>query len=97
MPLQAAEYHVAPGVPGAADDNPGTLAKPWKTLAKAAAAARAGDTVLLHAGTYTEFVMIKNAGDADKPIVFKAIADYGRFKKGCAAPKARAIRSDVTW
>ena len=22
---------------------------------------------------------------------------YGRFKKGCAAPKARVIRSDVTW
>jgi hypothetical protein len=75
LPIQAAEYHVAPGIPGAADDNPGTLAKPWKTIATAAATARAGDTVLIHAGTYPEFVMIKNAGDADKPITFQAIAD----------------------
>ena len=75
LPIQAAEYHVAPGIPGAADDNPGTLAKPWKTIVIAAATAGAGDTVLIHAGTYPEFVMIKNAGDADKPITFQAIAD----------------------
>jgi hypothetical protein len=75
LSVQAAEYHVAPGVQGAADDSPGTLAKPWKTIAKAATTAQSGDTVLIHAGTYPESVTIKNAGTADKPIVFQAFAD----------------------
>ena len=74
-PLQAADYHVATTQPAASDDNPGTVAKPWKTIAKAAATAQAGDTVLIHAGTYAESVSVKNAGTPDKPIVFKAYAD----------------------
>ena len=74
-PLRAAEYHVAATQPAASDDNPGTAAKPWKTIAKAAATAQAGDTVLIHAGWYAESVTLKNAGAADKPITFRSFAD----------------------
>jgi hypothetical protein len=100
LSIQAAEYHVAPGVQGAADDNPGTLAKPWKTIARAAATAQAGNTVLIHAGTYPESVTIKNAGTADKPIVFQAFGDDKVILEGAdpfgadkwqLAPNARNI------
>ena len=74
-PLRAAEYHVAATQPAASDDNPGTVAKPWKTFAKAAATAQAGDTVLIHAGTYAESTAVKNAGTPEKPITFRAFAD----------------------
>ena len=67
----AAEYHVAGGAAGAADTNPGTAGKPWKTIAKAAAVAQPGDVVLIHAGRYAESVAIRNAGTADHPIRFK--------------------------
>ena len=60
--LHAAEYHVWPASPGTSDDGPGTAGRPWKTLAKAAATVQAGDTVLIHAGTYAEAVAINSAG-----------------------------------
>ena len=49
LPLQAAEYYVAPS---GADTDPGTLAKPFASLAKATSLAQAGDTVFLRGGTY---------------------------------------------
>ena len=38
------------------DVNPGSQSQPWKTIQKAAAVMHAGDTVLIHAGTYYEKV-----------------------------------------
>ena len=73
--LHAAEYCVWPTAPGASDDGPGTAHKPWKTIAKAAASVQAGDTVLIHAGTYPEMVTINAAGTAARPIVFRAFGD----------------------
>ena len=45
---------VATGSPACDDDGPGSQERPWCTLGKAAASARAGDTVLVRAGTYVE-------------------------------------------
>jgi hypothetical protein len=99
-PLRAAEYHIAPAVQGASDINPGTAAKPWKTIARAALAAQAGDTVLIHAGTYPESVALKNAGTTAKPIAFRAFADEEVLMDGAdtiapenwrPAPNARNI------
>jgi hypothetical protein len=73
--IHAAEYHVATAAPSAADSNPGTLAQPWKTIAKAAATAQAGDTVFIHAGTYPEAVKVRNSGTSEKPITFRAFED----------------------
>lgn len=71
----AATYHVAAKVPGASDDNPGTQAQPWRTLVKAAASVRPGDTVLVHEGRYAESVRIAVPGTAQAPITFAAFGD----------------------
>jgi len=73
--ILAAEYHVAVGAADASDDNPGAADKPWRTLAKAAATAQAGDVVFIHAGRYAESVQVKNTGTPGRPIVFKAFGD----------------------
>ena len=44
----------------------------YKTISAAAVAARAGDTVLIHAGVYEETVRIRSSGDAGAPITFAA-------------------------
>jgi hypothetical protein len=44
----------------------------YKTISEAADAARAGDTVLIHAGVYEETVRIRSSGDAGAPITFAA-------------------------
>lgn len=71
----AEEYHVAASAANASDDNPGTADKPWRTIGKASATAKAGDVVLIHAGRYPEVVTVKNSGTPQKPIVFKGFGD----------------------
>jgi hypothetical protein len=44
-------YYVSPT---GSDSSPGTLASPWKTLAKAVSSVSSGDTVYLRAGTWNE-------------------------------------------
>lgn len=44
----------------------------FPTISTAADAARAGDTVLIHAGVYEETVRIRSSGDAGAPITFAA-------------------------
>ncbi len=55
------------------DDNPGTPAKPWKTLFKASEAAVAGDTVIVRAGVYHQWLRLWNSGNQnDGAIVFRS-------------------------
>lgn len=69
--LSAAEYHVAV----AGDDaGPGSAATPLRTIQAAAARAKAGDTVTVHAGTWRETVVPANDGTAAAAIVFQAAA-----------------------
>ena len=63
----ATDYHVSPS---GSDVNSGTLAQPWKTLAKAVQTVRAGDTVYLHGGVYNEDLNPITSGRADAPIRF---------------------------
>jgi hypothetical protein len=78
----AATYVVAPH---GDDAHPGTEAQPWKSLAKASAAVRPGDTVLIKAGEY--FVgptwIVNRAGTAESPINFRAFGD-GPVRITCA-------------
>lgn len=62
-------YYVSPS---GSDSNPGTLSSPWKTIGKAAYYAKAGDTVYLRGGTYSEVVSIANSGTSSSPITFTA-------------------------
>jgi hypothetical protein len=68
--LCATEYHVA--VSGR-DANPGTRSLPFRSIGAAAAAAKAGDVVTVHRGTYREWVKPPRGGDSEmRPIVYRA-------------------------
>ena len=56
---------------GGSNDNPGTLARPLRTIRHAASLAMPGDTVLVRAGTYRETVTPARSGTASAPITFK--------------------------
>jgi uncharacterized protein (TIGR03382 family) len=62
----AGTYHVATT---GSDTNPGTAAAPFRTIQKAANAVAPGDTVTIHAGTYTGFV-VNARGTQAAPISF---------------------------
>jgi hypothetical protein len=57
---------------GGNDVNPGSQARPWRTLAKAGSAAQPGDTVYMLAGTYAERLRPARSGTASAWITFAA-------------------------
>ena len=74
-------FHVAPA---GVDTAPGTATAPWQTIQRAADAVTAGDTVVIHAGTYagfrvgargTETAPISFVGDGDACITGSVTAD----------------------
>ena len=71
--IRAATSVVDQAAPGAADTNPGTEEKPFKTVQHAADAAKPGDTVYVMAGKYDERVKVKAGGTEGKPVVFVAM------------------------
>lgn len=50
----------------------GSEAAPWQTVGKGVEALKAGDTLMIKAGVYREFVLVKAMGTAAAPIVIKA-------------------------
>jgi hypothetical protein len=58
------------------DANPGTLAAPLRTVQKAIRVVRAGDTILVHAGTYVGPFDITRSGKPGQPITLRS-ADVG--------------------
>lgn len=60
-------YFVAPN---GNDNNPGTLALPFKTISHAATIAMAGDIVYIRGGIYEETVTLPHSGTAMEMIVF---------------------------
>ncbi|MCW2994705.1 MAG: Parallel beta-helix repeat [Conexibacter sp.] len=67
----ARQYAVAPS---GNDAGPGTLARPWRTIQKAADAATPGSTVQIRGGTYHERVVVHVSGAPGAPITFR---NYG--------------------
>lgn len=65
-PVSATDFVVATD---GNDEAPGTLARPWRTLQKAATTAPAGSTIFIRGGTYAGFVMTRS-GLAGAPITF---------------------------
>lgn len=57
---------------GASDSLDGSADHPFATISRAAEVAQAGDTVIIHEGTYRETVTPQHDGTATKPIVYKA-------------------------
>ncbi|MEW4372393.1 right-handed parallel beta-helix repeat-containing protein [Paenibacillus kandeliae] len=66
------EYHVC--IDGN-DRNTGTVEQPLRTISRAAARAVAGDTVIVHAGVYREWVNPANGGTAEHRIVYRSAGD----------------------
>lgn len=66
-------YHVAQENPKSSDANPGTEALPWKTIGKAAKTLKPGERVVVHKGTYREWVKPERGGSGpDKIISYEA-------------------------
>ena len=70
----AETYEVAQRDANASDEATGTREHPWRTISKAAAVAKAGDTVLIRDGIYREAVVVKSSGTAAAPIIFQTAA-----------------------
>jgi len=68
-PLAARDYYVAPT---GNDKNPGTQAKPFRTIQRAASIMRLGDTCHIRGGVYRETVQPWKSGQQDRPIRFVA-------------------------
>ncbi|MEI2282684.1 right-handed parallel beta-helix repeat-containing protein [Paenibacillus polysaccharolyticus] len=66
------EYHVS--IHGN-DQGKGTADQPLRTISRAAAHAMAGDTVIVHAGVYREWVNPTNGGTAEHRIVYRSAGD----------------------
>ncbi len=54
------------------DTNPGTMEKPLRTIQKAADLAKAGDTVYVRGGTYSEKITVNNSGTKESIITISA-------------------------
>jgi len=57
---------------GAADTNPGTRARPFKTISAAAKRVQPGDTILVRPGVYHEAVHLTVSGTESHPITFRS-------------------------
>ena len=66
------EYHVAMH---GNDQAPGTAEHPFRTISRAAALAMPGDTVIVHAGVYREWVNPARGGTAEHRIVYRSAGD----------------------
>lgn len=61
--------------PGGSDTNVGTATAPFRSVQRGINAASAGDTILVHAGTYEGAVTIRKSGEANRPIVLMSAGD----------------------
>lgn len=78
--ISAKEIHVAKT---GSDSNSGEQANPLLTINKAASIAQPGDTVIVHAGTYREWVKPPRGGAGeDKRITYKAASGEKAIIKG---------------
>ena len=77
---RGATYYVSPD--GDDSSTSGAQAAPFRTLKKACAAAAAGDTVCIRAGTYREPLIPQNSGEEGRPIVFQAYENEPVMIKG---------------
>ena len=92
----ARDLYVDRSHPRASDANPGTEALPLLTVGRAAARARAGDTVRIKAGFYPEpaTVLVVRSGTAMAPITIRAHGDGRVVLDGSALPAGAEL---VRW
>ncbi|WP_395740486.1 hypothetical protein [Prosthecobacter sp.] len=76
------------------DDSNGGLSaqRAWRSVAHAADQVRAGDTVLIHGGTYEETVNVRSSGSAEAPITFCAAPGEVVWMDGSTRFRGTAFR-----
>jgi parallel beta-helix repeat protein len=83
----AATYYVDGGNSAARDTNPGTEARPWKTIGRGVQSLQPGDTLLIKAGTYRETVILRRSGTEANPIRIRAYpGDEGKVVINAVEP-----------
>jgi parallel beta-helix repeat protein len=83
----AAAYYVDGGNRVANDGNPGTEARPWRTIRRGVQSLQPGDTLLIKAGTYRETVILARSGMQAQPIRIQAYpGDEGKVIINAAEP-----------
>ncbi|MHC4656989.1 MAG: right-handed parallel beta-helix repeat-containing protein [Planctomycetota bacterium] len=83
----AAAYYVDEGNHVANDGNPGTEARPFKTIGGGVQSLQPGDTLLIKAGTYREAVILHRSGTHANPIRIRAYpGDEGKAIINAAEP-----------
>jgi len=98
VPAETAVYHVGRRIPGASDDNPGTAAKPWKTIGRAAEILKPGDTVIIHAGVYRETVKPRRSGESpERMIAYEGAPGEEVVIKGSVELKGWRKSADGFW
>jgi Secretion system C-terminal sorting domain/Protein of unknown function (DUF1565)/DUF5010 C-terminal domain len=91
----AKEIHVA--ITGN-NTNAGTAAAPFRTINKAASVALSGDIVIIHAGTYREFVAPPKGGTSDtNRITYKSGAGEQVFVKGSEVVNTWVNNGNNSW
>jgi parallel beta-helix repeat protein len=94
----SADYFVDQGHSKANDVNSGSREFPLKTLAAAAAKAKAGDTILIAAGTYRETILLSQSGaSAKRPITFRALLGSMVTIKGSDPVSGWAPHNSEIW
>jgi len=80
--VQAATLVVDQNAVHAADTNPGTRARPFKTISAAANRVKPGDIVLVRPGVYRESVSLTVSGVKGRPITFQSETPYAAVVDG---------------
>ena len=73
VPTPNPRWVVNGALPAASDDNPGTAAKPLKTIAAAVKRAVPGDTIHVYPAIYREGFAFERGGTAERPIRLEGI------------------------
>jgi Carbohydrate binding module (family 6)/Protein of unknown function (DUF1565) len=93
-PVTGAVFYVSPS---GDNGNPGTQAKPWRTIQKAAETLTAGQTVIVANGTYDYGLYINGrGGEKGKPITFRAEQPGQAKVHCCLTQKSRAALTTKT-
>ncbi|MCK4958155.1 MAG: right-handed parallel beta-helix repeat-containing protein, partial [Planctomycetes bacterium] len=84
---RAGDYYIAET---GSDNNPGTITKAFRTLSKAAAVAKPGDTFYLRKGRYRQPLKLNSlTASAEKPVTFTAYHDEEVILDGTEALKVK--------
>ncbi|HAA13768.1 MAG TPA: hypothetical protein DCE41_19580, partial [Cytophagales bacterium] len=80
------------------DANPGTNEQPFLTIGRASEVAQPGDSIIIHAGTYREYVDPPRGGSSPRDrIIYMAAENEEVFVKGSEAIDTWVDQGDGSW